>query len=144
VVQVPCGRTRLSREHAYYLQDVGGDRRAEATPRSGRAINGVKRRRPPKLLSVAADEWLELKKPALAPKSVTIEKTNLSHLLPRLGKLLISDISAEDIAKCQSHRTEEGASPKTVNLVGGHAAGHPPKESSLGRDPARRDDASDP
>lgn len=78
----------------------------------------------PLALSTAAAKWVELKTPTLAAKSLVIEKTSLSHLLPVLGRLLLSDISAEDIARYQEHRLKQPArpgsarltSPKTVNL----------------------------
>jgi integrase len=68
------------------------------------------------LFSVAAEEWLEHKKPHLAPKSYQIEKTNLTHLKPKFGKLLTIDIDANDVSRYQAHRLAEAASPKTVNL----------------------------
>ena len=77
---------------------------------------GIKKHRQPRLLCVAASEWLDLKKATLAPRSVTIEKANLAHLLPEFGKKLICDIEAKDIARYQQERIEEDASPKTVNL----------------------------
>lgn len=78
--------------------------------------HGIRRRPKPVILSVAAEEWLDAKKPQLAPKSHQIEKTNLGHLKPRLGALLITDIDAADISRYQDHRLREGASPKTINL----------------------------
>jgi len=45
-----------------------------------------------------------------------IEKTNLGHLLPELGKLLVCDIESRDIALYQQKRLQEGAAPKTINL----------------------------
>jgi integrase len=45
-----------------------------------------------------------------------IEKTNLGHLLPELGRLLVCDIEARDIASYQQKRLEKGAAPKTINL----------------------------
>jgi integrase len=77
---------------------------------------GVKKHRQPRLLSVAASEWLDLKKATLAPRSVMIEKANLAHLLPELGKKLVCDIDARDVARYQQGRIDEDASPKTVNL----------------------------
>ena len=77
---------------------------------------GIRKRRQPLLLSVAADEWLELKKATLAPRSVRIEQANLAHLLPELGRKLICDIDAPDVARYQQKRLDEEASPKTVNL----------------------------
>jgi integrase len=68
------------------------------------------------LLSVASEEWLDMKKATLAPRSVAIEKANLVHLLPELGRKLICDIDARDIARYQQKRIDADASPKTVNL----------------------------
>jgi len=77
---------------------------------------GIRKRRQPLLLSVAADEWLDMKKATLAPRSVKIEQANLAHLLPELGRKLICDIEAREIARYQQGRLDEEASPKTVNL----------------------------
>jgi integrase len=77
---------------------------------------GIRKTQQPRLLAVAAEAWLEMKRTVLAPKTVIIEKTNLAHLLPDLGRKLICDIDAGDIAQYQQGRLEEGASPKTVNL----------------------------
>jgi integrase len=77
---------------------------------------GIRKRQHPRILSVAADEWLDLKKATLAPRSVAIEKANLAHLRPELGKKLVCDIEARDIARYQHKRIDENASPKTVNL----------------------------
>lgn len=77
---------------------------------------GIRKRRQPLLLSVAADEWLDMKKATLAPRSVKIEQANLAHLLPELGRKLICDIEAREIARYQQARLDEDASPKTVNL----------------------------
>jgi hypothetical protein len=77
---------------------------------------GIKKHRQPRLLSVAATEWLDLKKATLAPRSVMIERANLAHLLPELGKKLVCDIEAKDVARYQQERIDENASPKTINL----------------------------
>jgi integrase len=82
-------------------------------------LHGIKRPTQPKLFRVAATDYLEAKKSRLAPKSLLIEKTNLSHLLPEFGGLLVTDITAEDIRKYQERRRSTGkkpAKPKTVNL----------------------------
>jgi integrase len=93
-------------------------RRAENARRRDleESYHGLKKRTPPRLFSVAADEWLTLKKPTLAGRSVAIEEANLKHLLPTFGKLLITDIDGKDISQYQQKRLEEKASPKTVNL----------------------------
>jgi integrase len=77
---------------------------------------GIKKAQAPRLLSIAADEWLEMKKATLAPRSVKIEEANFAHLKPELGRKLACDIEPRDIARYQKKRLEEGASPKTVNL----------------------------
>ena len=79
---------------------------------------GIRKRQPPRLFSVAADAWLENKKANadLAPKTIIIEQTNLKHLKPVLGRFLVTDMGADDIAKYKKLRLDEGASRKTVNL----------------------------
>jgi integrase len=81
------------------------------------ATHGIKKRVAPVTLSTAATEWLKLKKPSLAERSLRIEELNLEkHLKPALGALLLMDITAEDIADYQRARLKEQASPKTINL----------------------------
>src|SRR5579863_7374908 len=93
-------------------------RRAEAARRRQmeEGFHGLKKRTVPKLFSVAADEWLTLKKPSLSERSYIIEQANLKHILPELGPVLITDIEAKDISRYQEQRLKSGASPKTVNL----------------------------
>src|SRR5215510_4985233 len=99
-------------------------RRAEQKRRAEleEGYHGLKKRVPPRLFSVAAEQWLELKKPALAAKSYVIETTNLNHLLPVFGRKLVTDIDANDISDYQKQRQlkkpdgSRGASPKTINL----------------------------
>src|SRR5262249_26746319 len=99
-------------------------RRAEQKRRSEleEGYHGLKKRSVPPLFSVAAEKWLEIKRPSLAPKSYLIEKTNLTHLLPVFGRKLICDIDGKDISEYQEQRLAKrvdggkGASPKTVNL----------------------------
>jgi integrase len=77
---------------------------------------GIRKRRQPLLLSAAADEWLQLKKASLAPRSMEIAERTLAHLLPELCRKLICDIEAPDIARYQQKRLDEKAAPRTVNL----------------------------
>ena len=57
-----------------------------------------------------------MKKATPAPRSVKIERANLAHLVPELGRKLICDIDAQAIARYQKKRLHEDASPKTINL----------------------------
>jgi integrase len=84
---------------------------------------GIKKQPAPRLLSVAAAEWLEVKRVSLAPRSLKIENANLAHILPELGRKLVLDIEADDIARYQRKRIAQGASPKTVNLEIGTVRG---------------------
>lgn len=78
--------------------------------------HGLRKRQPPVIFNVAADDYLELKKVTLAPKSYIIETTNLKHLRPYFGQLLITDIDARDVSRYQQQRLSKGAAPKTINL----------------------------
>lgn len=78
--------------------------------------NQITRRTLPPTFERAAREWLNLKRPHLAPRSVAIEEANLKHLLPTFGRPLIIDIKPEGISRYQQARIAEGAAPKTVNL----------------------------
>ena len=77
---------------------------------------GIRKRTRPVLFSVAAQDHLETKRSSWSPKMYVIEKTNLGHLLPELGKLLVCDIEARDAAQYQQKRLQQGAAPKTINL----------------------------
>jgi hypothetical protein len=99
---------------------------------------GIRKHQQPRLLSVAADEWLDLKKATLAPRSVMIEKANLAHLLPELGRKLVCDVDARDIARYQQKRVGGDASPKTVNLEIGIPLLKRSRRRSWGRGPWAR------
>jgi integrase len=77
---------------------------------------GIKKRDRSTVFSFGADDWLELKKTSLSPRSIVIEKFNLSHLKPTFAKMLVLDIEASDISRYQKKRLAEGASARTVNI----------------------------
>ncbi len=77
---------------------------------------GIRRQQAPQLLSVAGEEWLEMRRPGWSPGMFTIAKTALGHLYPVLGKQLLVDIEAKDISRYQKLRLGEGASERTVNI----------------------------
>src|SRR5687768_2415608 len=52
----------------------------------------------PVLFGVAADDWLKLKSPTLADKTKTMYTADVARLKPHFGKLLVTDITARDIA----------------------------------------------
>jgi integrase len=78
--------------------------------------HGLKKRQAPQTLKAASDAWLELKQPTVSPKTHRIEKTNLGHVLPLLGRKLLSDLEPDDISRYQQQRLRDEAAPKTINL----------------------------
>lgn len=70
----------------------------------------------PLLFNVAARAWLEVNTPHWSASNARIENYNIGHLLPHFGKMLLPDITADDISRYQAVRKKEGASPRTVNL----------------------------
>lgn len=77
---------------------------------------GIRRQSRPDLLNTAATEWQKSKQLKWSPKMRDIAKCSLAHLLPVLGKRLLVDIEARDVAKYQAARLAEGASNRTVNI----------------------------
>jgi integrase len=94
-------------------------RKAERKRRLGfeESYNGVTLERPqPKLFSVAAKEWLELKEGTLAAKSYAVEKNSLKHLKPFFDQKLLTDINAAAIARYVGQRRKEKAADKSIKL----------------------------
>lgn len=80
------------------------------------SFNRISRPRSAQLFAIAAETWLGTKIAHLSPRSVIIERANLKHINPHFGKMLLCDVTADDIARYQAARLEQGAAPKTVNL----------------------------
>jgi hypothetical protein len=79
-------------------KEVG--REAERTRRRQleESWNQVTKRSLPPTFQKASEDWLTIKRPHLAPRSVQIEEANLAHLLPVFRSSLITDITAASIA----------------------------------------------
>jgi integrase len=76
---------------------------------------GIELERPkPVLFSVAAADWLELKKPSWADKTHVIASADVEHLKGHFGRMLISDISAKAVAEYITYRREQKAADKTI------------------------------
>jgi integrase len=68
---------------------------------------------------VAADDWLELRKPTWADKTYSAASLDVEHLKKHLGKLLLSDITDRDIADYITTRRTLKAADKTIrNEIG--------------------------
>jgi integrase len=79
-------------------------------------VAGIKKQQVTRLLSVAAKEWQDSKQRKWSPKMQLIAKYALEHLLPEMGRKLLVDIDAKDIARYQKVRLAEGASNRTANI----------------------------
>ena len=111
-----AGRTvRESSKSASKVVARDAERRRRRDLEEG--YHGLRKRQPPVLFSIAAGAWLAAKQLGLAPKSYAIEALNVEkHLNPVFGKMLLTDINADDVGRYQRSRLEQGAAPKTVNL----------------------------
>jgi hypothetical protein len=63
------------------------------------SFNRIPKRRVALTFGPAFEEWIKAKEAHLAPRSVVIERANLKHLSPFFGKLLLCDITGQDIAE---------------------------------------------
>jgi integrase len=79
------------------------------------AISDIRPRTLPPLFAAAAKAYLTHKKPSWAPKTTIIETTNIGHLNPTFGRLLLTDITDRHISAYQQTRTSQKAAPKTIN-----------------------------
>ncbi|WP_162601738.1 tyrosine-type recombinase/integrase [Occallatibacter savannae] len=77
---------------------------------------GVKEVAKPKTFSIAARDWLDTKQSQWSKSNHRIETTNVSHLLPHFGKMLLTDIEGDDVARYQARRKDAKASAKTIHL----------------------------
>ena len=93
-------------------EEIERKRRSELE--SGRM--GLRKRARSRLFTLAAEDYLELKRPVLSERGWIIEQSNLKHLLPFFGSRLISDIDAADIDAYQKARLRDQAAAKTINL----------------------------
>src|ERR1700719_3247880 len=80
------------------------------------SFNRISKPRTVQLFSAASEAWLHAKTAHLSSRSVIIERANLKHLNPFFGKLLLCDISADDIGHYQASRLQQDGAAKTINL----------------------------
>jgi len=77
---------------------------------------GIRNRQAPRLLSVAAEEWQDVKKRKWSPKMQEIAKNSMNHLLPSLGNRLVIELEPKHIVRYQETRLAQGAANRTVNI----------------------------
>ncbi|HEX4004713.1 MAG TPA: tyrosine-type recombinase/integrase [Acidobacteriaceae bacterium] len=76
---------------------------------------GGVRQQKPLLFSVAAKQWLA-DSAHWSESTREIYKAKMGHVTPVFGKLLLSDITPEDVAGYQRQRQKHGASPRQINM----------------------------
>ncbi len=93
-------------------------KRIEAARRRGleEAAAGVRRQARPKLVSVAAEDWITQRAPKWTASTLEIHRRHLGHLLPVFGGQLACDIEAADIHRYQQQRLDQKASRRTINM----------------------------
>lgn len=77
---------------------------------------GLKDAKQPQIFSIASKRWLELNEPHWSASNSRIEGYNVDHLQPHFGKMLLTDVSADDVSRYQAARKKEGASARTINM----------------------------
>ena len=79
-----------------------------------RGVNRIPRREPVPLFRLAAEHWLE-SKTSLTPLGRAYYLQYVRKLTREFGNRLISDISADEIAKLQHERQKQGLSGRQIN-----------------------------
>ena len=77
---------------------------------------GLKESVRPALFSVSSKMWVEMNAAHWSASNLQIETYNVNHLLPHFGKMLLTDIDADDISRYQAYRKKQKASPRTINM----------------------------
>lgn len=68
------------------------------------------------LFSAAAKTYLQGKEAHWQPKTRQAEGYSVGNLVPYFGRKLLTDISADSIARYQAKRLKDGVSPRTINM----------------------------
>jgi integrase len=79
-------------------------------------VAGVKDVKASLIFSVAARQYLEMNKAHWSANNYRLEGMHISHLTPHFGRLLLSDINADDVSRYQASRKAVKASPRTINM----------------------------
>jgi integrase len=70
----------------------------------------------PPTFEKASQDWLTLQEGRVAPNTISVARTSLTHLLESFGGRLLCNIEPEDVAAYQQKRIREKAQGKTVNI----------------------------
>ena len=78
-------------------------------------FNGITRAQRAQMFSIVSEAWVKAQAAHLAPRSVMIEKANLQHLNSFFGRMLLCDITADDIAQYQAERLKQKTFPEAAD-----------------------------
>jgi integrase len=81
------------------------------------AVNRIPKRERAPLFRIAAEQWLESRKPTLSKGAYVAYRAAERHLVERFGTRLVCDLDHRDIAALQTKLTASGKSARTVNLA---------------------------
>jgi integrase len=81
------------------------------------AVNRIPKRERAPLFRIAAEQWLESRKPTLSKGAYVAYRSAKRHLVERFGTRLVCDLDHRDIAALQTKLTASGKSARTVNLA---------------------------
>jgi integrase len=80
---------------------------------------GIQPQRRATLVSVAADEWVAAKTPTWSTKTLSASSLDVRRIKHHLGRMLVTDVTADDVTEYIAKRKVEGAAEKTVrNEIG--------------------------
>jgi integrase len=68
----------------------------------------------PVIFGVAAKDWLAVKEPQIAAKTYAMYKSDIDHLTPHFGKLLVTDVAAKDVADYITARRQKKIADKSI------------------------------
>ncbi len=108
-----CGQ-RIRESACTSSKTLAGEIERERRRGLEKSVGGVQRQKPI-LFSVAARAWLAASA-RWTDSTLEIYTLKMSHLLPEFGKLLVTKITAADIAAFQLKRRKSGASSREVNM----------------------------
>ncbi len=80
------------------------------------SYNGIKKLRP-KTFAEAAEEFISVRRPNVAAKTMDIFERSVQQLLPFIGKKALPDITPHDIQQIVDARRAKGASNRYINMT---------------------------
>lgn len=81
------------------------------------SYNGIKRPEPPKIFSVAAEEFIAVQRSKVSESTMEIITRGVNYLLPYIGKKTLPEITLQDIHRVVAGRGAKGDSNRYINMT---------------------------